>query len=92
MDELEEEDSDSGMYLNEEDIKIICNALATYKPKKDEEHLRSILLEQFEEIIPLPRLSLASACIGQGWVCIAGFLPKTKKANAHKTTTRNGKN
>jgi hypothetical protein len=52
MDETEEDDNEGdGLFLNEEDVKVICNALATYKPRKDEEHVHSILLEQFEEIL-----------------------------------------
>jgi hypothetical protein len=51
-----EEDNDevfdeSGMYLDKESIQIIYNALHEYKPTEDEEHLHSILIEEFEEIL-----------------------------------------
>jgi hypothetical protein len=42
---------DGGMFLEKEDIQLIYNALSHYKPTEDEEHLHSVLLEQFEEIL-----------------------------------------
>ncbi len=53
---LENENSDkelaeNGICLQEEDVKIIYNALAAYKPTEDEEHLHSLLLEEFKEIL-----------------------------------------
>jgi hypothetical protein len=53
----EEEDSrdedfdESGMYLDKESIQIIYNALHKYQPTESEEHLHSLLLEEFEEIL-----------------------------------------
>jgi hypothetical protein len=50
--EYEEENEDeSGMYLDKESIQIIYNALHEYKPTESEEHLHSVLLEEFEEIL-----------------------------------------
>ena len=53
--DLEEEDIDedeeSGMYLEKEDIQLIYNALKHYKPTEDEEVLHSTLLESFEETL-----------------------------------------
>ncbi len=53
---LEDKNSDkelaeAGIHFEKEDVKIIYNALAAYKPTKDEEQLHSILLEEFEEIL-----------------------------------------
>ncbi len=53
---LEDKNSDkelaeNGIYLQEEDVKIIYHALAVYKPTEDEEHLHSLLLEEFEGIL-----------------------------------------
>jgi hypothetical protein len=50
LDEAEEED-ESGMYLDKESIQIVYNALSNYKPSEREEHLHSVLLEEFEEIL-----------------------------------------
>jgi hypothetical protein len=47
----EEEFDESGMFLDKESIQLIYNALSTYKPTEDEEHLHSVLLEEFEEIL-----------------------------------------
>ena len=47
----EENEDESGMYLDKESIQLIYNALSTYKPTEDEEHLLSVLLEEFEEIL-----------------------------------------
>jgi hypothetical protein len=49
--EEEENEDESGMYLDKESIQIIYNALHEYKPTKSEEHLHSLLLEEFEEIL-----------------------------------------
>ena len=53
---LENKNSDkelakNGIYLQEEDVKIIYNAIAAYKLTEEEEHLHSLLLEEFEEIL-----------------------------------------
>jgi hypothetical protein len=48
--EHKEDESEGGIYLEKEDMKLIYNALSAYKPTEDEEHLHSILLEEFEEI------------------------------------------
>jgi hypothetical protein len=47
----EENEDESGMFLEKESIQIIFNALREYKPTEDEEHLLSVLLEEFEEIL-----------------------------------------
>jgi hypothetical protein len=47
----EENEDESGMYLDKESIQIIYNALHKYKPTESEEHLHSLLLEEFEEIL-----------------------------------------
>jgi hypothetical protein len=46
-----EEFDEGGMFLDKESIQIIFNALREYKPTEDEEHLLSVLLEEFEEIL-----------------------------------------
>jgi hypothetical protein len=52
MDESEGGDEyEGGMFLDKESIQIIFNALREYKPTEDEEHLLSVLLEEFEEIL-----------------------------------------
>jgi hypothetical protein len=45
----EENEDESWMYLDKESLQIIYNALHTYKPTESEEHLHSLLLEEFEE-------------------------------------------
>jgi hypothetical protein len=47
----EEEFDESGMFLDKESVQLIYNALSTYKPTDREEHLHSVLLEEFEEIL-----------------------------------------
>ena len=47
----EEEFDEGGMFLEKESIQIIYNALSAYKPSEREEHLHSVLLEEFEEIL-----------------------------------------
>jgi hypothetical protein len=50
--ENKEENEDEGeMFLDKESIQIIFNALREYKSTEDEEHLLSVLLEEFEEIL-----------------------------------------
>jgi hypothetical protein len=49
--ENKEDESEGGMLFEKEDIQLIYNALSRYKPTEDEEHLLSLLLEQFEEIL-----------------------------------------
>jgi hypothetical protein len=39
------------MFLDKEEVQIIYNALREYKPTEKEEHLHSVLLEEFEEIL-----------------------------------------
>jgi hypothetical protein len=48
-DDVDEETG--GMYLHKEDFRLIYNALRAYKPMKQEAHLQSVLLEEFEEIL-----------------------------------------
>jgi hypothetical protein len=45
------ERADSGMLIGKDDVQLIYNALREYKPTEEEEHLHSVLLEQFEEIL-----------------------------------------
>jgi hypothetical protein len=47
----EENEDESAMYLDKESIQIIYNALHKYQPTESEEHLHSLLLEEFEEIL-----------------------------------------
>jgi hypothetical protein len=49
--EDKENEDEGGMFLDKESIKLIYNALSIYKPTGDEEHLHSVLLEEFEEIL-----------------------------------------
>ena len=48
--DLDDED-ESGMYLEKEDIQLIYNALKHYKPTEDEAVLHSTLFESFEETL-----------------------------------------
>jgi hypothetical protein len=46
----EDDEEESGMYLDKEDALLIYNALKNYKPvTDDEEMVYEMLLEQFEE-------------------------------------------
>ena len=49
--EDEGDEDDGGMFLDKESVQLIYNALSTYKPTEGEEHLHSVLLEEFEEIL-----------------------------------------
>jgi hypothetical protein len=49
--EDKEDEYEGRMFLNKESIQLIYNALSTYKPTGDEEHLHGVLLEEFEEIL-----------------------------------------
>jgi hypothetical protein len=51
QEDRDEDIDEGGMYLNKEELKIIYNALNSYKPSEKEDHLHSVLLEQFEEIL-----------------------------------------
>jgi hypothetical protein len=53
MPELDEdaEDDAGGMFLEKEDVRLICHALRNYKPAENEVALQSALLEEFEEIL-----------------------------------------
>jgi hypothetical protein len=48
-DEIDEDER--GVHLDKEDVEILYNALKHYKPTAQEEHLHSILLEEFDEIL-----------------------------------------
>jgi len=50
-DEDIDEEEESGMFLQKEDVKLIYNALSKYIPTEREGHLHGILLEEFEEIL-----------------------------------------
>jgi hypothetical protein len=45
------EENESGMFLEKEDVKLIYNALKEYKPTEEEEHLHSVLVEEFKEML-----------------------------------------
>ena len=47
----EEDEDEGGIFLDKESIQLIFNALHEYKPTEREEHLHSVLLEEFEEIL-----------------------------------------
>jgi hypothetical protein len=47
----DEEFDEGGMFLDKESMQIIYDALSTYKPTEREEHLHSVLLEEFEEVL-----------------------------------------
>jgi hypothetical protein len=47
----EDDEEESGMYLDKEDALLIYNALKEYKPTEDEDVLHSTLFEEFEEIL-----------------------------------------
>ena len=49
--DAEDEDQESGMYLEKEDIQLIYNALKNYQPTADEQTLYETLLESFEEML-----------------------------------------
>jgi hypothetical protein len=49
--EDKENEDESGMFLDKESVQLIYNALHEYKPTNKEEHLLSVLLEEFEEIL-----------------------------------------
>jgi hypothetical protein len=51
VDETEGDEYEAGMFLNKEEMQIIYNALSSYKPTANEEHLHSVLIEEFEEIL-----------------------------------------
>ena len=52
MPEVDEEDeNESGMFLEKEDVRLIYNALKEYKPREEDENLHSVLLESFEEML-----------------------------------------
>jgi hypothetical protein len=47
----EDKFDEGGMFLDKESVQLIYNALSTYKPTEREEHLHSVMLEEFEEIL-----------------------------------------
>ncbi len=49
--EDKENEYEGGMFLDKESVQLIYNALQEYKPTSKEEHLLSVLLEEFEEIL-----------------------------------------
>jgi hypothetical protein len=51
QEDRDEDFDEGGMFLDKESIQLIYNALHEYKPTEDEEHLLSVLLEEFEEIL-----------------------------------------
>jgi hypothetical protein len=51
QEDIDEEDKESGIYLDKDSVQIIYNALSKYKPTKDEENVYGVLHEQFEEML-----------------------------------------
>jgi hypothetical protein len=49
--ENKDNEYEGATFLDKESIKLIYNALSIYKPTANEEHLHSVLLEEFEEIL-----------------------------------------
>ena len=49
--EDKENEYEGGMFLDKESVQLIYNALHEYKPTNKEEHLLSVLLEEFEKIL-----------------------------------------
>jgi hypothetical protein len=50
--DLDEEEDESGMYLEKEDMLVIYNALKNYQPVNDDEEMTyELLVEQFEETL-----------------------------------------
>ena len=49
--EDKENEYEGSMFLDKESVQLIYNALHEYKPTNEEEHLLSVLLEEFEEIL-----------------------------------------
>jgi hypothetical protein len=48
---VETDEYEGEKFLDKEEVQIIYNALHEYKPTESEEHLHSLLLEEFEEIL-----------------------------------------
>jgi hypothetical protein len=48
---VETDEYEGGKFVDKEEVQIIYNALREYKPTEKEEHLHSVLLEEFEEIL-----------------------------------------
>jgi hypothetical protein len=48
---VETDEYEGEKFLDKEEVQIIYNALREYKPTEKEEHLHSVLLEEFEEIL-----------------------------------------
>ena len=51
QEDIDEDDEESGIYLDKDSVQIIYNALSKYKPTKDEENVYWVLHEQFEEML-----------------------------------------
>jgi len=65
IDKDNEEDWDSdeetgGMILEQDDIQLIHKALNRYKPTQDEEHLHTVLTEQFDELLQTDYIEIAT--------------------------------
>jgi hypothetical protein len=48
---VETDEYEGEKFLDKEEVQIIYNALHEYKPTESEEHLHSLLLEEFEELL-----------------------------------------
>ena len=47
----EEDEDESGIYLDKASVQIIYHALSQYKPTTDEENVYGVLHEEFEEML-----------------------------------------
>jgi hypothetical protein len=47
----EEDEDESGIYLDKASVQIIYNALSQYTPTPDEENVYGVLHEEFEEML-----------------------------------------
>jgi hypothetical protein len=48
---VETDEYEGEKFPDKEEVQIIYNALHEYKPTESEEHLHSLLLEEFEELL-----------------------------------------
>jgi hypothetical protein len=53
----EEDEDESGIYLDKASVQIIYNALSQYTPTPDEENVYGVLHEEFEEMLVVGKRS-----------------------------------
>jgi hypothetical protein len=51
QEDRDEDFDEGGMYLEKEELKIIYNALNSYKPTEKEDHLHSVLLSKSKKVL-----------------------------------------